>query len=195
MAVELRPAVFLDKDGTLVENVPYNIDPHKIRLRPGVAAGLSRLRQAGYLLVMVTNQSGIARGYFREDQFVESAGRLNEIIFKESSVRLDAWYYCPHHPTEGVGRYRVDCDCRKPRPGMLVRAAAAYGLDLAASFVIGDKASDTAAGHNAGCLTVLVQTGYGATEWQAWHDPRQPDCVAANLLEAAHWVLGGRGAG
>src|SRR4051812_7101588 len=115
-------AVFLDKDGTLVEDVPYNVEPSRIRLGPGAAAGLSQLHAAGFLLIVVSNQSGVARGMFSEDALTAVHERLKELL-AEFGVSLSGFYYCPHHPQGTVARYAVKCSCRKPEPGM-IRAAA-----------------------------------------------------------------------
>src|SRR5581483_10333629 len=115
------PAVFLDKDGTLVEDVPYNVDPDRIRLLPGTAAGLRRLHAAGYQLVVVSNQSGVARGYFPESALAAVEARLRELL-TSAGVPLAGFYYCPHHPAGAVPAYTVACTCRKPLPGLVVRA-------------------------------------------------------------------------
>lgn len=157
-----RPAVFLDRDGTLIEEADYLASPNQVRLLPGAAAAVRRVREVGVPVVVVTNQSGVARGYFPEERIADVHARLAELLAAEGAG-VDAFYHCPHHPTEGVGAYRVACDCRKPRPGMLLAAARDLGLDLAASWMIGDKLDDLRAGAAAGCRTVLVRTGYGAT--------------------------------
>ncbi|HVK18849.1 MAG TPA: HAD family hydrolase [Fimbriiglobus sp.] len=154
-------AVFLDRDGTLIEEVNYLSRVEQVRLIPGAAAAVRRVNEAGVRVVVVTNQAGVARGYFPESRVAEVHAHLSALL-SEQGAHMDAYYYCPHHAAEGVGAFRVDCDCRKPKPGMLRAAAADLGLDLTRSWMIGDKVCDLKAGAAAGCRTVLVQTGYGA---------------------------------
>ena len=144
-----RDAVFLDRDGTLIEEVNYLAHPEQVRLIPGAADAVRALNAAGVLVVVVTNQAGVARGYFPEARLA-AAG-----------VTLNAVYHCPHHPTAGLGRYRVDCDCRKPKPGLLLAAARELDIDLSRAWMIGDKPCDAGAGRAAGCRTLLVRTGHG----------------------------------
>lgn len=159
-----RPAVFLDRDGTLVEEVDYLIDPGQVRLIPGAAAAVRRLNQAGWPVVIVTNQSMIARGMANERQLGRIHARLAELLNAEGA-RLDGIYYCPHHPELGEPPYRAACDCRKPLPGLLRQAARELDLDLAQSAMIGDSLRDLAAGQAAGCRQlVLVRTGHGRAE-------------------------------
>ena len=155
------PAVFLDRDGTIIEEVNYLARVDQVKLIPGAADAIARLNRAGAPVVVVTNQAGVARGYFPEERVAEIHAHLSALL-AESGARVDAYYHCPHHETEGVGPYRVACDCRKPAPGMLLAAAREWRLDLTRSWVIGDKLCDLAAGAAAGCSTVLVRTGHGA---------------------------------
>ena len=189
---QLRPAVFLDKDGTLVEDVPYNVDPAAIRLAPRAGEGLARLHTAGYPLFVITNQSGVARGYFEERALVEVEERLRALL-APFGVPLAGLYYCPHHPDGAVEAYARTCECRKPMPGLLQRAASEHGLDLARSVFIGDILNDVEAGHRAGCRTVLIAPG-GETEW-LFTAERIPDFVAADLDEAARQILAADPAG
>ena len=190
-----RPAVFIDRDGTLTEEVGYVNHPRRIRLLPRSAEAIRRLNSAGVPAVLVTNQAGVARGYFSAETL-----RLvtDEMIrqLKDAGARLDGVYVCVHHPTEGVPPYRLDCDCRKPKPGMLTRAARELRLDLAASTVVGDKASDLESGRAVGARGVLVLTGYGQGDWEYRRDSFRvpPDHVAADLLAAVDWVLARRAA-
>lgn len=154
MAHGARAAVFLDKDGTLVDDVPYNVDPDRIVLARGAYAGTAALHRAGYALVVVTNQSGVARGLFGEDALVGVEAKLRALL---APTPIAGFYFCPHGPDDG-------CDCRKPLPGMLLRAAAELDIDLRASWMIGDILNDVEAGARAGCRTVLVDNG-GETEW------------------------------
>ena len=181
----LRKAVFLDKDGTLVENVPYNVDPARVRLAPD-ASSLRRLQAAGYRLIVVTNQSGVARGYFTEAALHHLAGHLRERLAVEG-VCLDGFYYCPHHPDGVLEPYARACDCRKPAPGLLFQAAQDQDLDLAASWLIGDILDDVEAAGRAGCRAVLLDSG-GETEWRPgpW---RQPVATVRSLSEAVDAIL------
>ncbi len=186
MAVSRRRAVFLDKDGTLLRDLPYNVDPAKMELMPGVPEGLRALRDAGYRLVMVSNQSGAARGYFPLRALGVVEARLRELL-KAEGVALAAVYWCPHHP-EGVVRcLDVFCVCRKPFPGLLRQAASDLGIDLARSWMAGDILNDIEAGRRAGCYTALVETG-GETEWHGG-PLRIPDVVATRFDEAATAIL------
>ncbi len=177
-----RRAVFLDKDGTLVEDVPYNVDPARIRLTAGAVEGLRALHAAGYRLVVISNQSGVARGYFPEAALAAVEGRLRELLHA-AGVPLAGFYYCPHHPHGVVPAYAVACGCRKPAPGLIERAAREHGLDLARSWFVGDILDDVQAGRAAGCTTVLLDNGH-ETEWVLTPE-RRPHHTAADLAEAA----------
>ncbi len=182
-----EPAIFLDKDGTLVENVPYNVEPDLIRLSPGALSGLEMLRRAGFKLVVVTNQSGIARGYFSEDA-LESVKEKLQSLLGQAGVLLDGFYACPHLPEGSVPRYAVACACRKPAPGLYLRAAQELGIALPDSWAIGDILDDVEAGWRAGCRTVLIDNGH-ETEWEP--GPRRlPDHTVADLEQAARAILG-----
>jgi D-glycero-D-manno-heptose 1,7-bisphosphate phosphatase len=180
-----RRAVFLDKDGTLIEDVPYNVDPARIRLLPGAVAGLRALHRAGFLLIVVSNQSGVARGYFPEAALAAVEERLRALL-AAVGVPLAGFYYCPHHPDGVVPEYAVSCLCRKPSHGLLVRAGREHDIDPAASWFVGDILDDIEAGHRAGCRTVLVDNG-GETLWELSPD-RTPDFVAHDLAEAARII-------
>lgn len=190
-----RPAVFIDRDGTLTEEVGYVNHPARLRLLPRSAEAVRRLNAAGVPAVVVTNQAGIARGYFGE-KVLEATNDALVRLLADAGARLDGLYVCPHHPTEGEPPWRADCDCRKPRPGLLTRAAADLDLDLARSTMVGDKASDLVPGRAVGARTVLVLTGYGLGEWEYRRDrfPVQPDHVAGDLLDAVEWALARRAA-
>ena len=175
-------AVFLDKDGTLVDDLPYNVEPRRITLCSGAGAALRLLSRLDYRLFVVTNQDGIARGLFPEHAMHRVRDRLADLLFREHLV-LDGFYYCPHHPDGSVAAYAVACDCRKPLPGMLQRAADEHGIDLASSWMIGDILHDVEAGNRAGCRTVLIDNG-NETEW--WLGPwRIPTHMAPDLYTAA----------
>ena len=155
-----KPAVFLDRDGTLMEEVDYCRDPEKVQLLSGVKEGLAALKAAGYLNVIVTNQSGIGRGWIAMDEYEAVHARLLELL---GEGLIDAAYFCPDAPGQ-------PSTCRKPEPGMVLQAAREHGIDLSRSWFIGDKASDVGCGRNAGTRTILVQTGYGAGEGDAGAD-------------------------
>lgn len=183
-------AVFLDKDGTLIEDVPYNVRPELIRLMPGSVAGLRRLHAADYLLLVISNQSGVARGLFREEALGPVEARLRQLLAAEG-VPLAGFYYCPHHPTGSVAEYAIACTCRKPEPGMVLRAAREHGIELAASWLVGDILNDVEAGRRAGCRTILLDNGH-ETEWELT-PARTPHYRAANLDEAANIILQSKG--
>ncbi len=156
----LRKAVFLDRDGTINVEKEYLINPSDFEFLPGVPNALQKLQNAGFLLVIVSNQSGVARGYFTESQ-VDVLHQSMEKRLELFGVSFDGIYFCPHHPTSGQSKYLCDCECRKGKPGMLLTAAKELQIDLSQSFMIGDKIADIQAGHAAGCKTFLVKTGYG----------------------------------
>lgn len=181
--MNLKAAVFLDRDGTLNEEVEYLHKPEELSLIPGAAEAVSRLNAAGIPVIVVTNQSGIGRGYFNWEDFHAVSERM-EALLAEQGARLDGTYAAPHHE-KGQGEYAVaNHPERKPNPGMLVRAAEEHGLDLARSWMVGDKTIDIEAGHRAGCRAILVRTGYGATE-----DPAGADFVCADLAEAVEKII------
>lgn len=183
-----RPAVFLDRDGTITREVDYLRDVRQLRLLPGAAGAIARLNKAGLAVVILTNQSGIARGLLTEEGLSRIHQELERRLARHGAS-VDAIHYCPHHPKATVAKYRRDCDCRKPAAGLLRRAAEGLDLDLARSFVIGDRARDLAPGRSAGCRIVLVRTGYGAQEAREWSETWRPDRVAANLAAAVNWIL------
>jgi D-glycero-D-manno-heptose 1,7-bisphosphate phosphatase len=182
-----RAAVFLDKDGTLIEDVPYNVDPAKIRLAECAPEGLRRLHAAGYLLVIVSNQSGVARGLFPERALRGVEARLRELL-EEHDVTLDGFYYCPHHPSGIIRQYAIECNCRKPAPGLILRAEVDLNIDLTQSWFVGDILNDVEAGRRAGCRTVLINNG-NETEWEL-APQRIPDVVVTELSAAADVILG-----
>jgi len=182
----MRKAIFLDKDGTLIEDVPYNWDASLIRLMPGVGKGLRRLQAAGYALIVVSNQPGVAHGFFS----IEALGHVEttlRALLAEENIQLDGFYYCPHHPDGRIAAYATACDCRKPLPGLLVQAAADYAIELRASWMIGDILHDVEAGRRAGCHTILIDNGH-ETEWHLGRH-RCPDAMAADVASAAEIIL------
>ena len=162
LQTSLRPGVFLDRDGTVIEERHFLSRPEEVVLLPTAGETIARLNSLGIAVAIVTNQAGIARGYFPESQIAEVHARLDELL-AEFGAKIDRYEYCPHHPVEGLGEYLIDCDCRKPKPGMLTRSAAALKIDLTRSLMVGDRLGDLQAGANAGCQSALVQTGYGGS--------------------------------
>lgn len=154
------PAVFLDRDGTVNVEVNYLSQPEQLVLLPTVAEAIADLNTKGIAVFIVTNQAGVARGYFPEHRLQAIHQRLEDLL-EERGARVTAIYYCPHHPSAGIGQYRKVCQCRKPLPGMLERAAVEHQIDCSRSLMIGDRESDLQAGAAAGCRTALVRTGYG----------------------------------
>ncbi len=179
-------AVFLDKDGTLIEDVPYNVDPSLIQLTSGAIEGLQLIDAAGYQLIVITNQSGVARGYFLESALIAVEARVRQLL-ADAGIPLAGFYYCPHHPDGIVPEFAINCSCRKPEPGLLLRAANCHKIDLAQSWFIGDILNDVEAGRRAGCKTVLIDNG-NETEWQLspW---RSPHYKVANLAQAASAIV------
>lgn len=180
------PAVFLDRDGTINEEVGYLSDPGQVNLIPGSADALAKLHAAGFKLVVVTNQSGIARGLFTVEELKHVNHELEKLL-KEKGAGVDAFYFCPHHPHYGE---KVACECRKPKPGMAKAAAKELGIDLLKSYFVGDKVSDIELGKNAGGKTALVLTGYGIEEKGLLEAKGiKPDMVLDGLPEAADWII------
>lgn len=180
-----RGAIFFDKDGTLVDDVPYNVDPDRICLAAGATEALPALYSAGYRLIVVSNQSGVARGYFPESALGAVEQRLRQLV-EESGARLDGFYYCPHLATGVVPIYTTDCDCRKPRPGLLLRAAAEQNIEFSRSWLVGDILDDVEAGRRVGCRTILIDNG-NETEWRT-SAVRRPNHVAPDLAAAARLI-------
>jgi D-glycero-D-manno-heptose 1,7-bisphosphate phosphatase len=179
-----RPAVFLDKDGTLIVDVPYNTDPERIRFTPGAPQALRRLAEAGFLLIVVTNQAGLATGRLSRQDFAAMQRALERRVHAEAGVALDGWFTCPHSPgPDGVPR----CLCRKPAAGLLRQARTAHGVDLARSWMVGDILDDVEAGRRAGCRTILLDVGH-ETVWR--RSPlREPDHRCTTLAQAAELIV------
>ncbi|MDD3618357.1 MAG: HAD family hydrolase [Desulfobulbaceae bacterium] len=185
-----RPAVFLDRDGTVNEQMGYINHISRFHLLPGVAEAVRLLNRHAIPVVVVSNQSGLARGYFPEELLEEVHGKMNALL-AEAGAFVDGIYVCPHHPEARKKQYRQVCDCRKPKTGLLERAAAELELDLSRSFLVVDRWSDIECAVRAGCSPVLVLTGYGRGEY-AYIGPEQeiqPEFVAENLLDAVRWIL------
>ncbi len=175
-------AIFLDKDGTLVDDIPYNVEPDRMTLCSGAGPALRLLTRLGYRLFVVSNQDGIAAGRFSEAAMFAVGARLSDLLHAER-VELAGFYYCPHHPCGALARYACECGCRKPQPGMLLRAAREHGIDLGASWMIGDILHDVEAGNRAGCRSLLIDKG-SETEWRRGPQ-RMPTATATDLMAAA----------
>jgi D-glycero-D-manno-heptose 1,7-bisphosphate phosphatase len=188
----MNKAVFIDRDGTLSEEVGYINHPERFRLFPYAAAAIKELNDHGWLAIVTTNQAGVARGYFTEDM-VDIVHENMKKQLESGGARLDAIYYCAHHPSVGDPPYRLDCDCRKPKPGLISRAAADLKIDLNESWMVGDRYSDIELARNAGVKSAFVLSGYGRGEWEhqrlSWRE--QPDLVAEDLLEVVKRIVGG----
>lgn len=189
----MKPAIFMDRDGTLSHEVGYVNHLSRFQLYPFAVDAVRLVNRSDFLAVVVTNQAGVARGYFPESLITEVHGAMTAAM-TAGSARLDGIYYCPHHPSVGEPPYRQDCSCRKPRPGLLHRAEKDLGIDLARSWVIGDRQGDLALAWGVGAKGALVETGYGKGEWVygegKWKRP--PDLRASHLLEAVERIVGGR---
>ena len=185
----MNRAVFIDRDGTISEEVGYINHVSRFRLFPYSAAALKQLHDNGYLAIVITNQAGVARGYFSEEM-VQAIHQQMTKDLESSGAKVDAIYYCAHHPTVGEPPYQLDCDCRKPKPGLLLRAAHDYDIDLAKSWMVGDRYSDIELAANAGVKSALVLSGYGRGEWEHQRDnwTIQPDLVAEDLLAAVNQI-------
>jgi D-glycero-D-manno-heptose 1,7-bisphosphate phosphatase len=185
-----RRAIFMDRDGTICEEVGYVNHVSRSRLLPGSLEAIRLANAAGYLVVVATNQSGVARGLFDEALVVAVHRALADTV-AAGGGRLDALYFCPHHPREGQPPYRAECDCRKPRPGMLERAAREHDIDLTSSWMIGDSLVDLEAGAAAGTGIVHVLTGYGRglVEHQPHRFRVRAPHTADDLLGAVRWIL------
>jgi D-glycero-D-manno-heptose 1,7-bisphosphate phosphatase len=162
-SVTFPHCLFLDRDGVIIEDVHYLAEPSQIRIIPGVPEAIARVNALGWPVVVTTNQGGVAKGFFSESQ-VKLIHQKLDALLAIHGAKIDAWYYCPHHPIEGSGAFTLECPCRKPLPGMLISAARDLGLSLAHGWMVGDKLSDLEAGARAGCRTMLVRTGHGSTE-------------------------------
>lgn len=190
-----KPAIFLDRDGVLIEDVDLLTRPDQIHIYAGVPQALAALSAAGYLLFVVTNQTVVARGLATEGDVEDLNAFLGEQLAAGTGCRIEKFYYCPHHPEATLPQYRIACTCRKPHPGMLLTAAREYGVDLGSSFMIGDRISDIVAGRKAGCTTILVETGMHQARpivSDAMDLTVVPDHVCRDLPAACRCILEGR---
>lgn len=185
-----RPAIFMDRDGTLSREIGYVNHASRFALFPWAVDAVRLVNRAGWAAVLVTNQAGVARGYFPESVIHEVHEHVQAAL-RDGDARLDGLYVCMHHPSAGEPPYRQDCECRKPRPGMLLQAQRELDLDLQRSWVIGDRHGDLQVAWNVGARGALVKSGYGLGEWvhHAPRWPRQPDLVAEHVLEAVERIL------
>lgn len=189
----MQKVVFLDRDGTMNEEVQYLYRPEDLVLIPGCGEAVRLLNEAGYRVIVVTNQAGVARGYYKEEDVNTLHAYLNDLLARENA-HVDAFYYCPHHPEHGIGAYKKNCHCRKPETGMFEQAERDLpgGIDRKASFLIGDKLLDTEAGHRFGVTSILVGTGYGAKLREETASAESHyDYYAETLLDAVHGILNG----
>jgi D-glycero-D-manno-heptose 1,7-bisphosphate phosphatase len=182
----MNKAIFIDKDGTLIPDIPYNVNPDLITLSPGAGSALRRLKDAGYLLVVVSNQSGVARGLFAETALQGVKQRLLDLL-AACGVTLDGFYYCPHLPDAAIRTYAKDCDCRKPKAGMLTSAARELEIDLTRSWMVGDILADSEAGKRAGCHTVLIEKPDDPQ--RNFTQSNAPDFIVAHWQTAGHIIL------
>jgi D-glycero-D-manno-heptose 1,7-bisphosphate phosphatase len=186
----MTKAVFLDRDGTINEDAGHITDPTLFELIAGSIEAMNKLRIAGFCLPLITNQAGVGRGLMTEHQLNRVLDAFQELL-KEEGTHLDGVYYCPHHPEEAIGAYKQVCDCRKPGPEMLHRAAKDLDIDLEQSYVIGDHWSDATAGMAAGCQSILLRTGHGPQEIEKLSDQQKDSVafIADNLSDAVGWIL------
>lgn len=178
----MNKAIFIDKDGTLITDVPYNANPQFIMLEQAAAETLCRLKAAGYLLVIISNQAGVALAYFQYDDLAGINNAIQQLL-QPYNVQIDSFYYCPHHPEGKTAPYNIGCHCRKPAPGLLQKAAAELNINLSQSWMIGDILNDVEAGNTAGCSTILIDNG-NETEWII-NDSRMPDYKVKGWAEIA----------
>jgi D-glycero-D-manno-heptose 1,7-bisphosphate phosphatase len=187
----MHNAVFIDRDGVLNEDRSWITDPKQLRILPSVSDALRILSKLGYYLFVVTNQASVARGIVTENRIQMIHKALSDRLYKSSGIRIDDFYYCPHHPQADIERYRVDCNCRKPKPGMIYKAAQAHNINLSESFMVGDRPSDIAAGNAAGCNPIWVQTGRHEeppiiSDMNNWNTT--PAYTCKDLFTAAIWI-------
>jgi len=186
-------AVFLDRDGTINEEVGYLDSLDKLKIIPSAYEAIRLINESGMKVVVISNQAGVARGFFTED-FVKLTHEHLQTALRQQGATIDNFYYCPHHPTEGIEPYRKDCNCRKPAPGMLLRAVQDLNIDLTRSYLVGDRFNDMEAGKKIGVRGILVKTGFGQSLLQddgpdEATPENKPDFIAADILEAVKWIL------
>jgi len=188
-----KQAIFMDRDGTLIEEITYLNHFDQVKIYPEALRAVSQINQSGSLAVIATNQSAVARGLLSEND-LEKIHNLINLEFQKYGAHIDAFYYCPHHPKAGNGSYTKTCDCRKPKPGMLLRAAHELDIQLNKSYMLGDKLDDVETGKRAGCQSILVKTGYGNEATSLYNKEissplRQPTYISENILEGVKCIL------
>lgn len=179
-------AIFIDKDGTLIPDIPYNVNPDLITIEDEVIQGLQLLKEEGYVLIVISNQSGVARGYFTIESLKDVERRITALLTPHQ-IKIAGFYFCPHHPNGNIEAYAKECDCRKPKPGMILKACEEHNIDTSKSWMIGDILNDVEAGNRAGCKTVLVDNG-NETEWEAG-EYRTPTYLAMTFSKAAQFII------
>jgi D-glycero-D-manno-heptose 1,7-bisphosphate phosphatase len=185
----LRKAVFFDRDGTINEEVGYIKDLSNLRLIKNASSSIKKIRDKGFLAILITNQSGPARGYYNEEWVKTLNNRIQELLLSEGT-ELDKMYYCPHLPDGIVPEYSIECDCRKPKIGLFLKAKEDFNIDLKSSYMIGDKATDVDAGHNAGTKSILLKTGYGKDVLDGKYQfVPNADYIAEDINDAIDWIL------
>lgn len=183
---EKRKAVFLDKDGTIIPDVPYNVNPDLICLEDGVIEGLKMLQKAGFIFVIISNQAGVARGLFQITK-LEKVKETIDLLMNEEGIEIEKYYFCPHHVDGKIPEFAIACECRKPMPGMINAAVKELKIASEHSWMIGDILNDVEAGNRAGCKTIIIDNG-NETDWV--EGPfRTPTFVAANFLGAARHII------
>lgn len=183
--------VFLDRDGTINREVEYLYRPSDLEILPGIPESLRKLKNHGFKLVVVTNQAGVARGYYKEEDVKHLHEYLNEQLAKDGAA-IDGFYYCPHHPVHGIGKYKAECSCRKPQTGMFEMAEKHFSVDKTHSYMIGDKLLDTEAGKRFGVSSILVGTGYGKEIYNTLTDEEKKQAFqfyAPDMKAAVDWIL------
>ena len=183
-------AIFLDRDGTVTAEVGYVNDTNRLTLLPRTGKAIKLINQSFFKAILATNQAGVARGYFSEEMIIKANKRLQTLLQIEGAF-LDKIYYCPHHPKTGKKPYRSNCNCRKPLPGMLLKAAEEFNLDLSGCYVVGDKLSDAVLAKNAGARAIIVRSGYGAGELKLSRRDSflKKVFIAEDLMEAVLWIF------
>jgi D,D-heptose 1,7-bisphosphate phosphatase len=182
----MTKAVFIDKDGTLIKDVPYNINAAFVEMEEHAGEALSLLKQNRYLLIVISNQSGVAKGFFLENDLEEINNEIQRKLYKHK-VKIDKFYYCPHVPDGLIKEYSIECKCRKPQPGLILKAVKDFNINVYQSWMIGDILNDVEAGKSSGCKTILVDNG-NETEW-VLNEQRTPDYKVKDLRQAAEIIL------
>jgi D,D-heptose 1,7-bisphosphate phosphatase len=182
----MNKAVFIDRDGTLIKDIPYNAEPAFIQFLPQAIEALVKLKKNNFLLILVSNQSGVARGFFTIDDVEKMHGAIQQQL-SQHNIQFDAMYYCPHHPDGKIQKYKIECDCRKPKPGLILQATSEHGIDLSNSWMIGDILNDVEAGNAAGCKAILLDNG-NETEW-ILNEIRTPAFTVNNWKKIATTIL------